>query len=41
MYQHIRDIREDHDLSQQQMAELLNIGQTPIPIMNWEKSTFR
>ena len=28
MYQHIRDIREDHDLSQKQMAELLNIGQT-------------
>ena len=28
MYQHIRDIREDHDLSQKQMAELLNFGQT-------------
>ena len=28
MYQHIRDIREDHDLSQKQMAELLSIGQT-------------
>lgn len=28
MYQHIRDLREDHDLTQQQLAELLNISQT-------------
>ena len=28
MYQHIRDLREDHDLTQQQMAQLLNISQT-------------
>lgn len=28
MYQHIRDLREDRDLTQQQLAELLNISQT-------------
>ncbi|MGI5986375.1 MAG: helix-turn-helix transcriptional regulator [Clostridiales bacterium] len=28
MYQHIRDLREDHDLTQQQIAELLQISQT-------------
>jgi len=28
LYQHIRDLREDHDLTQQQLAELLNISQT-------------
>ncbi len=28
MYQHIRDLREDNDLTQQQVAELLNISQT-------------
>ena len=28
MYQHIRDLREDCDLTQQQLAELLNISQT-------------
>ena len=28
MYQHIRDLREDDDLTQQQMAELLNVSQT-------------
>ncbi len=28
MYQHIKDLREDNDLTQQQMAELLNISQT-------------
>lgn len=28
MYQHIRDLREDRDLTQQQMAGLLNISQT-------------
>ncbi len=27
MYQHIRDLREDSDLTQQQMAELLHINQ--------------
>lgn len=27
MYQRIRDLREDHDLTQQQMAELLHISQ--------------
>ncbi len=28
MYQHIRDLREDSDFTQQQVAELLNISQT-------------
>ena len=28
MYQHIKDLREDNDLTQQQVAELLNISQT-------------
>ncbi|WP_312611646.1 helix-turn-helix transcriptional regulator [Oscillibacter sp.] len=28
MYQHIRDLREDNDLTQQQVAELLNVSQT-------------
>lgn len=28
MYPHIKDLREDHDLTQQQIAELLNISQT-------------
>ncbi|MCI2105308.1 MAG: helix-turn-helix domain-containing protein [Intestinimonas sp.] len=28
MYQHIKDLREDKDLTQQQIAELLNISQT-------------
>ncbi len=28
MYQRIRDLREDHDLSQEKMAEYLNIHQT-------------
>lgn len=27
LYQHIRDLREDRDLTQQQLAELLNISQ--------------
>ncbi len=27
MYQHIRDLREDSDLTQQQLAELLHISQ--------------
>ncbi len=27
MYQHIRDLREDSDLTQQQMAELLHVSQ--------------
>ena len=27
MYQKIRDLREDHDLSQQDVAELLNVSQ--------------
>ena len=28
MYQKIRDLREDNDMSQKQIAELLNISQT-------------
>lgn len=28
MYRHIKDLREDHDLTQRQIAELLNISQT-------------
>lgn len=28
MYQHIRDLREDRDLTQQQLAELLSVSQT-------------
>lgn len=28
LYQNIRDLREDRDLTQQQLAELLNISQT-------------
>lgn len=28
MYQRIRDLREDADLTQQQLADLLNISQT-------------
>ena len=28
MYQHIKDLREDHDLTQQHIAELLHISQT-------------
>ncbi len=28
MFQRIRDLREDHDLSQEEMAEYLNIHQT-------------
>lgn len=28
MYQRIKDLREDHDLTQQQVAQLLNISQT-------------
>lgn len=28
MYQHIRDLREDHDLTQQQVAQLLSVSQT-------------
>ncbi len=28
MYQHIKDLREDGDLTQQQIAELLHISQT-------------
>lgn len=28
MYRHIKDLREDHDLTQQQIAQLLNISQT-------------
>ena len=28
MYQRIRDLREDNDMSQKQIAELLNISQT-------------
>lgn len=28
MYQHIKDLREDCDLTQQQIAELLHISQT-------------
>lgn len=28
MYQHLKDLREDNDLTQQQVAELLNISQT-------------
>ena len=28
MYQHIRDLREDSDLSQKQMADILNVAQT-------------
>lgn len=27
MYQHIKDLREDGDLTQQQLAELLNVSQ--------------
>ena len=27
MYQKMRDLREDHDLSQQDVAELLNVSQ--------------
>lgn len=27
MYQHIRDLREDSDLTQQQLAEYLNVSQ--------------
>ncbi len=27
MYQHIRDLREDSDLTQQQLAELLHVSQ--------------
>lgn len=28
MYQRLRDLREDRDLNQQTLADLLNIGQT-------------
>lgn len=28
MYQRIRDLREDHDLSQEQLAQYLNVHQT-------------
>ena len=28
MYRHIRDLREDSDLTQQQVAEVLNVSQT-------------
>lgn len=28
LYQHIRDLREDRDLTQQQLAELLSVSQT-------------
>lgn len=28
MYKHIKDLREDRDLTQQDLAELLNISQT-------------
>ncbi len=28
MYQHIRDLREDHDLSQKAVAEMLGMSQT-------------
>lgn len=28
MYQRIRDLREDHDLSQEQVAKLLNVSQS-------------
>lgn len=28
MHQHLRDIREDRDLNQQQLAKILNIAQT-------------
>ncbi|MEG1657604.1 MAG: helix-turn-helix transcriptional regulator [Oscillibacter sp.] len=28
MYQHIRDLREDNDLTQQTLAELLHVSQT-------------
>jgi Predicted transcriptional regulators len=28
LYQHVKDLREDKDLTQQQIAELLNISQT-------------
>lgn len=28
LYQHIRDLREDSDLTQQEIAKLLNVSQT-------------
>lgn len=28
MYQHIKDLRDDADLTQQQVAEVLNVSQT-------------
>ena len=31
----IRDLREDNDLNQTEVAELLNVHQTHIQIMSW------
>ncbi|ETT33959.1 helix-turn-helix domain-containing protein [Paenibacillus sp. FSL R7-269] len=40
MYQHIRDLREDKDLTQTQMAEFLQCSQRIIVIMNAVMSIF-
>lgn len=40
MLQRLKDFREDKDISQKKMAEILNVAQTTIPTMNWAKSTF-
>lgn len=37
MHQRIRDLREDKDLSQKQMAEILNIAQTTYSDYELEK----
>lgn len=36
----IRTLREDRDLSQNYIADILNVGQKTILIMNWAKPGF-
>lgn len=40
MYCRIRDLREDHDLLQKDVAAYLNAHRSVIPITKWENVTF-
>ena len=41
MYQRIRDLREDADLSQRQLAEILHMHKPPMPAMNPASGKYR
>ena len=40
MYQRLRDLREDHDKTQKDIASVLNISQTTYSRYEAERSTF-